>query len=61
LEALVAEMEDGTYATVPGIAAALARYEVAALAESLQVVLRYWGIKRKLDRALEIEIAGPAP
>lgn len=49
LEDLVAEMESGRYTTVPGIEAALASYEAAALTESLRTILRYWGIERRLD------------
>ncbi len=60
LEAIVAEMAAGDYATVPGIEAALVSYQAAALAESLQKVLRYWGIERRLDRMLATDIAGPA-
>lgn len=60
LEAIVAEMTDGDYATVPGIEAALASYEAAALTESLQTVLRYWGIERRLDQMLATEMAGSA-
>ena len=60
LEAIVEEMTAGTYATVPGIEAALASYRAAALTESLQTVLRYWGIERRLERMLATEMAGPA-
>ena len=60
LEAIVAEMMAGDYATVPGIEAGLAIYEAAALTESLQTVLRYWGIERTLDRKLETEMTGSA-
>ncbi len=60
LEAIVAEMTAGDYATVPGIEAALASYETAALTESLQTVLRYWGIERRLDQVLATEMAGSA-
>jgi len=60
LEAIVAEMTAGTYATVPGIEAALASYRAAALAESLHMVLRYWRIEHRLDRMLATEMAGSA-
>ncbi|MCJ7551813.1 MAG: hypothetical protein MUQ30_19250 [Anaerolineae bacterium] len=60
LEAIVAEMTAGDYAIVPGIEAALASYEAAALIESLQTVLRYWGIERRIDRMSETEVAEPA-
>lgn len=60
LETIVAEMTTGDYVTVPGIEAALARYEAAALTESLHAVLRYWAIERGLERMLATEMAGAA-
>jgi hypothetical protein len=49
VEAVVQEMVSGTYREVPDWAAAVERYEACALQESIEVVLRYWGIGDRLE------------
>ena len=49
VEAVVQEMASGTYREVPGWAAAVERYEACALEESIEMVLRYWGMGDRLE------------
>jgi hypothetical protein len=58
LEDIVDEMASGAYRTVPGIEAALAAYEAAALTASVRTVLQYWGIEHRLNRVPAVEPVG---
>jgi hypothetical protein len=57
LEALVQQLGTGSYSQVPNWAAAVELYEARALEESIETVLRYWGIEDRLWPLVELQQA----
>lgn len=57
VEKLVAQMHAGSYTQVPDWKGAIKRYESRALAESVETVLRYWGIGDRLQPIGEVQPA----
>ncbi len=55
LESLVRQMESSEYDSVPDWAAAVERYEARALQETVETVVRYWGVEARVQLVKEHE------